>query len=102
MFESGEQRIFPIEDPRAGRNGRGGKDTASAVTVTSCSRVMQIALLDIGQPTGARSAALNAADGELHAGHRRPTNRSALERDSGTAAVGDAEIAGVGETKREG
>src|SRR3984893_10526335 len=62
---------------------------------------MQIALLNIGRQTGARSAALNITNNDWNLGHRCPADRFALERDPRTGAAGDGEISGIRKTKRE-
>src|SRR2546423_1487533 len=63
---------------------------------------MQIALLDIGRQAGARPAALDIANDQRHLGHRRPTDRFALERDAGSGAAGDGEISGKGKAQGQG
>src|SRR6266446_3013988 len=79
----------------------GGENDTRTVAVTSEDRLMQIALLDVGRQTGARTAALDVANDEREFGHRCPADRFALERNPRTGAAGDGEISGVGETKRE-
>src|SRR5690242_10551407 len=63
---------------------------------------MQIALLDVGRETCARPAALDVANNQRHLGHRRPTDRFALERNAGTGAAGDGEISGKGKAQCQG
>src|SRR5207302_702873 len=82
-------------------DGRCGEHDARTVTVTSEDRLMQIALLDISRKAGARPAALDVANDQRHLGHRRPTDRFALERNAGSSAAGDREISRKRKAQRQ-
>src|SRR5262249_35031298 len=60
---------------------------ARTVAVAAEDCLMEIALLDIRRKTGARAAALNVTNDQRNLGHRRPTDRFRLERNSGTGAA---------------
>src|SRR5438132_9099251 len=64
-------------------------------------RLMQIALLDVGRQTGARTAALNITNDDRDLGHRSPADRFGLERNAGPSAAGNGEISRIRKAERQ-
>ena len=111
----GERRVAEDENRRAvfARDARGfdrdveailhrpGREhDARAVAVAAVDGLEEVALLDVGRQAGARAAALHIDDDERDLRHRGPADRLRLQRDAGTGAAGDGEVAGIRKAER--
>ena len=94
-------RAASIADVEAILHRRGRENDARAVAVPAVNRLVQIALLHIGREARARSAALHVDNDERHLRHGSPADRFGLERDAGTGAAGDGEVAREREAERD-